>query len=105
MKAIAFYQVEATKILLRLGPDPNMLNDAIWKNYLLKAYECRNNDIINYVKLYAQKYFDVCSYPQTYVSEASRWAYRVSPRISLHTPTTSVKMGVVSHRYQFLLLK
>jgi len=29
MKAIAFYQVEATKILLRLGPDPNMLNDAI----------------------------------------------------------------------------
>ena len=59
MKAIAFYQVEATKILLRLGADPNMKNEVNGKNCLYQAYECRNNDIINYVKLYSEKYFDI----------------------------------------------
>ena len=59
MKAIAFFQVEATKILLRFGADPNMINQVNGKNCLYQAYECRNNDIINYVKLYSEKYFDV----------------------------------------------
>ena len=59
MKAIAFYQVEATKILLRFGADPNMINQVNGKNCLYQAYESRNNDIINFVKLYSEKYFDV----------------------------------------------
>ena len=67
MKAIAFYQAEATKSLFRLGADPNMTNEANRKNCLNKAYEYRNNDIINDIKLYSEKYFDICSYPQTYV--------------------------------------
>ena len=59
MKAIAFYQVEATKILLRLGADPKMRNEVTGKNCLYQAYESGNNDIINYVKLYNEKYFDI----------------------------------------------
>ena len=59
MKAIAFYQVEATKILLRFGADPNMINQVTGKNCLNQAYECRNCDIINFVKLYNEKYFQI----------------------------------------------
>ena len=59
MKAIAFYQVEATKILLRFGADPNMINQKKKKNCLNQAYECRNCDIINFVKLYNEKYFQI----------------------------------------------
>ena len=59
MKAISFYQVEATKILLRFGADPNMVNNVNGKNCLNQAYESRNNEIINYVKLYKEKYFDL----------------------------------------------
>jgi ankyrin repeat protein len=61
MKAIAFYQVEATKILLRFGADPNMINQVNGKSCLNQAYESRNNDndIINFVKLYSDKYHDV----------------------------------------------
>ena len=49
------------------GVDPNMTNEANGKNCLNKAYEYRNNDIIKDIKLYSEKYFDICSYPQTYV--------------------------------------
>ena len=59
MKAIAFFQVEATKILLRFGADPNMINHVNGKSCLNLAYESRNSDIINFVKLYSEKYFDV----------------------------------------------
>ena len=59
MKAIAFFQVEATKILLRFGADPNMINHVNGKNCLNQAYDSRNSDIINFVKLYSEKYFDV----------------------------------------------
>ena len=59
MKAIAFFQVEATKILLRFGADPNMINQVNGKNCLNQAYESRNNDIIHFVKLYSEKYYDV----------------------------------------------
>ena len=59
MKAISFYQVEATKILLRFGADPNMINQVNGKSCLNQAYESRNNDIINFVKLYSEKYYDV----------------------------------------------
>ena len=59
MKAITFYQVEATKILLRFGADPNMINQVNGKSCLNQAYESRNNDIIYFVKLYSDKYHDV----------------------------------------------
>ena len=59
MKAIAFFQVEATKILLRFGADPNMINQVTGKNCLNQAYDSRNSDIINFVKLYSEKYYEV----------------------------------------------
>ena len=59
MKAMAFFQVEATKMLLRFGANPNMINHVNGKNCLNLAYESRNSDIINFVKLYKEKYFDV----------------------------------------------
>ena len=59
MKAIAFFQVEATKILLRFGADPNMINHVTGKNCLNQAYDSRNSEIINFVKLYSEKYYEV----------------------------------------------
>ena len=59
MKAIAFFQVEATKILLRFGADPNMANQVTGKNCLNQAYDSRNSDIINFVRMYSEKYYDV----------------------------------------------
>ena len=59
MKAIAFFQVEATKILLRFGANPNMINQVNGKDCLNQAYESRNSDIINYVKIYSEKYYDI----------------------------------------------
>ena len=59
MKAIGFYQVEATKLLLRFGADPNMINNVTGKDCLTQAYECRNNDIINIVKIFKEKYSNI----------------------------------------------
>ena len=59
-QAAAKGDIEIILILIeRLGADPNMKNEVNGKNCLYQAYECRNNDIINYVKLYSEKYFDI----------------------------------------------
>ena len=56
MKAISFYHVQATKLLLRFGADPDMVNTVTGKDCLTQAYESRNDDIINIVKSFKDKY-------------------------------------------------
>jgi hypothetical protein len=56
MKAIAFYQTEAAKLLLRFGADPDMKNNVTGKNCLNQAYESKNDDLIPVIKQFSEKY-------------------------------------------------
>ena len=56
MKAIAFYQTDAGKLLLKFGADPEMKNNVTGKTCLTQAIESRNDDLINIVRQFSEKY-------------------------------------------------
>ena len=56
MKAIAFYQTDAGKLLLKFGADPEMKNNVTGKTCLTQAIESRNDELINIIRQFSQKY-------------------------------------------------
>ena len=56
MKAIAFYQTDAGKLLLKFGADPEMKNNVTGKTCLTQAIESRNDELINIIRQFSEKY-------------------------------------------------
>ena len=56
MKAIAFYQTDAGKLLLKFGADPEMKNNVTGKTCLTQAIESRNDELINIIRKFSEKY-------------------------------------------------
>ena len=59
MKAIAFYQTDAGKLLLKFGADPEMKNNVTGKTCLTQAIESRNDELINIIRQFSEKYSSI----------------------------------------------
>ena len=59
MKAIAFYQTQAGRLLLKFGADPEMKNNVTGKNCLSQAYESKNDELIQIVNKFSEKYTSI----------------------------------------------
>jgi len=59
MKAISFYQTDAGKLLLKFGADPEMKNNVTGKTCLTQAIESRNDELINIIRQFSEKYSSI----------------------------------------------